>query len=365
MVCIAAFIILAICLLTVPIIRLFSKKTADGIVSLFKKATHCFTRRVTFRACDTSFKDDVKNGLLRRVVLKHPGWVKPLSAAIEVASLLIILLTVWSLLVGAKSLVSLYVYGTCNPSKPSACSLDSTESCAIDAAPIEFTEDPLGWIGNWFGEFGNAIMAIPARMKTWNAADYLPEATSYYGGRDESKPVAIDIFDPGCQVCAKSFRTQLQRGFFDKYNVAMLVYPIKSATDSSGYKYPNSYLVASYIMATAIQPLENSSNNPVAWRIIERMFTGTTDDGDSYQNAFNMSYGQSKAEEVLQDWLADFGYSEEQIDDIAKLVKSDKVKSLLESNQEMVNDRIKTKKIPTMIYDGRRHDGEFTDQTKF
>ena len=48
MVCIAAFIILAICVLTVPIIRLFSKKTADGIVKLFKSATHCFNQTSDF-----------------------------------------------------------------------------------------------------------------------------------------------------------------------------------------------------------------------------------------------------------------------------------------------------------------------------
>ena len=364
MVCIAAFIILGICVLTVPIIRILSKKTADGIVKLFKSATHCFTRRVTFRACDTSFKDDVKNGLLRKVILKHPGWVKPLSIAIEVASLLIILVTIWSLLVGAKSLVSLYVYGTCNPSNPSSCSLDSTESCTIDAAPIEFTKDPLGWVGNWFGEFGNAIKAIPTRMKHWEATDYVPETTSYYGGRDESKPVAVDIFDPGCEVCARSFQTQLDRGFFDKYNVAMLPYPIKSATSPSGYKYPNSYLVTSYIVATMLRPLDDT-DNPVAWQIIERMFTGQTEDGDGYQDAFNMSYGSEKAEEVLRDWLGDFGYSDEEVDEIAELASSDEVKQIIDSNTALVNDKVQTKKIPTMIYDGKRHDGEFTNETKF
>lgn len=364
MVCVAAFIILGICVLTVPIIRIFSKKTADGIVKLFKSATHCFTRRVTFRACDTSFKDDVKNGLLRKVVLRHPGWVKPLSISIEVASFLIIAITVWSLLVGVKSLVSLYVYGTCNPSNPSACSLDSTESCTIDAAPIEFTDDPLGWIGNWFGEFGNAIKAIPTRMKHWEATDYVPDTTSYYGGRDESKPVAVDIFDPGCQVCARSFKSQLERGFFDKYNVAMLSYPIKSATDPSGYKYPNSYLVTSYIVATMLQPLDNA-DNPTAWQIIERMFTGQTEDGDDYQDAFNMSYGSDKAEEVLRGWLTDFGYSDEEVDEIAELAQSDQVRQIIESNTSLVNDKIQTKKIPTMIFGGRRHDGEFTDDTKF
>ena len=361
MVCVAAFIVLAICLLTVPVIRLFNRRLADSIVSLFKKATHCFTRRITFRACDTSFKDDVKNGLLRKVVLKHPGWVKPLSALIEFLSLAIIVATVWSLLVGAKALVSLYVYGTCNPSQPSACSLDSTEACTIDAAPIEFTKDPLGWIGNWFGEFGNAIKAIPTRAKNWEATDYLPEVTSYYGGKRDGKPVAIDIFDPGCQVCARSFRSELDSGFFDKYNVALLPYPIVSSTSPSGYKYPNSYLVTSYIMAVQLQPPKhaNQSKNPVAWQIVERMFTGQADNDHDYLDEFNMSYGSQRAEAVLQGWLADFGYSDEEVKQASELAKSDRVKALIQSNIDLVNDNIKTKKIPTVIYDGERHDGEF------
>ncbi|MDO4271686.1 MAG: hypothetical protein Q4C83_01725 [Candidatus Saccharibacteria bacterium] len=360
MVCIAAFIILAICVLTVPIIRLFNKKLAKNITSLFKKSTHCFTRRVTLRTCDTSFKDDVKNSLLRKVILKHPKWVQPLSILIEVVSVLIIVLTVWSLLVGAKSLVSLYVYGTCNPTTPSACSLDSSESCSIDSVPIEFGEDPLGWIGNWFGEFGNAIKAIPTKMKHWEAKDYLPEAYSYYGGTKDTDKVAVDIFDPGCSVCAKSYRAQKESGFLNEYNVAFIAYPISSSTSAGGYKFANSYLVTQYLMAVQLQkPAEVEEDKSIAWQMIDRMFTGKDADGNDYQNAFNLGYDSKKAEEVLQQWLSDFGYTDDEVADIAKLAKSDKVKDLIAKNVDLVNNKVQTKKIPTMIYNGGRHDGEF------
>lgn len=363
MVCIAAFIILAICVLTVPIIRLFNKKLVKDIMSLFKKSTHCFTRRVTLRTCDTSFKDDVKNSILRRVILKHPKWVKPLSVLIEVASVLIIIITIWSLLVGVKALVSLYVYGTCNPSTPSACSLDSSEACSIDSAPIEFNKEPIKWIGNWFGEFGNAIKAIPTRMKHWNAEDYLPSVTSYYGGKHDGKPIALDIFDPGCIVCLNSFKAQKAAGFFDKYNVALMPYPIPSTTEPSGYKFQHSYLVTQYILAVQLKPLDDAKN-PAAWQLVERMYTGKSPNGDSNQNAFNMAYDDAKAESVLQEWLRDFGYSDDDVQDIAKLAKSDQVKQMIADNTKLVNDKIQTKKIPTMIFNGQRHDGGFNDQTK-
>ena len=362
MVCIAAFIILAVLVLAVPLIRLFSRRLADQIMTLFRRSTHCFTRRITLRTCDTTFAEDVKGTVLRRVVLRHPSWVKPLSALMELLSVLIVLTTIWSVLVGAKSLVSLYVYGTCNPTTPSSCSLDGSEACTIDAVPVAFNEHPVQWIGGWFSEFGEAIMAIPIKLKHWEARDYLPSQVSYYDDYDRRKPTALDIIDPGCTVCANSFKKQLARGFFKKYNVVILLYPIKDGRD--GYKFPNSYLVAQYLVAVQLKPLKKSGQ-PMIWQMIKRMYTGKTADGDSNQNAFNVAYDQAKAERVLKDWLRDFGYSDQQLEEIAKLARSDQVAKIIEDNTRLVNDKVKTKKIPTEIFAGQRHDGGFDDATKF
>lgn len=362
MVCIAAFIILAVLVLAVPLIRLFSRRLADQIMTLFRRSTHCFTRRITLRTCDTTFAEDVKGTVLRRVVLRHPSWVKPLSALMELLSVLIVLTTIWSVLVGAKSLVSLYVYGTCNPTTPSSCSLDGSEACTIDAVPAAFNEHPVRWIGEWFSEFGEAIMAIPTKLKHWEARDYLPSQVSYYDDYDRRKPTALDIIDPGCTVCANSFKKQLARGFFKKYNVVVLLYPIKDGR--GGYKFPNSYLVAQYLVAVQLKPLKKSGQ-PMIWQMIKRMYTGKTADGDSNQNAFNVAYDQAKAERVLKDWLRDFGYSDQQLEEIAKLARSDQVAKIIEDNTRLVNDKVKTKKIPTEIFAGQRHDGGFDDATKF
>lgn len=362
MVCIAAFIILAVLVLAVPLIRLFSRRLADQIMTLFRRSTHCFTRRITLRTCDTTFAEDVKGTVLRRVVLRHPSWVKPLSALMELLSALIVLTTIWSVLVGAKSLVSLYVYGTCNPTTPSSCSLDGSEACTIDTVPVAFNERPVRWIGEWFSEFGEAIMAIPTKLKHWEARDYLPSRVSYYDDYDQRKPTALDIIDPGCTVCANSFKKQLARGFFKKYNVAILLYPIKDGR--GGYKFPNSYLVTQYLVAVQLKPLKKSGQ-PIIWQMIKRMYTDKTADGDSNQNAFNVAYDQAKAERVLKDWLRDFGYGDQQLEEIAKLARSDQVAKIIEDNTRLVNDKVKTKKIPTEIFAGQRHDGGFDDATKF
>jgi hypothetical protein len=364
MLCVAAFIVLLICVLAVPIIRLFNKKTGDKIWHLFKKSTYCVGRRVTLRTCDSSFKDDVKNGLLRRVVLRHPKWVKPLSVLIEIASVLIILITIWSLLVVAKSGVSLYVYGTCNVATPSACVLDSSEACSIDSVAPKLTEHPVDWTVNWFREFGEAIAAIPTRLKHWDAKEYTAADATYYNTYDKNKSDALDIFDPGCVVCQRSYRAQKASGFFDKYNVALLPYPIKNG--SGGYKFANSYLIAQYIEATREVPLAGANlrggvhpARSAEWLIVDRIYTGKNADGVENQNAFNLQYSDSQARQVLNAWLKDFGYTDAAVKQIQTAVDSNAVKQAINKNYQIVNQQIKTKKIPTTIYDGKRHDGEF------
>ena len=358
MICIAAFVILLIIVLCLPIIRIFNKKSADKIWKLFKKSTYCVGRRVTLRKCDSSFKDDIKNSILRKVVLKHPKWVKPISAAIEVAAVLIILVTIWSLLTVVKSGVSLYVYGTCNPSQPSACVLNSTEACSINSTPVNFWQNPIKWTGNWFSEFGQAFAAIPTRMKHWDARDYLPDPPNYFNKYDPNKPIALDVFDPGCIICKKSFQNQLSSGFLDRNNMAVLPYPIKSG---DGYKFPNSFVVVSYLEAVRLKPLKTAPR-PVEWQIIKRMFTENAPNGDNWQNAFNVAYTNDQARKVLNSWLKDFGYDANQIAGIAELAKSDQIQQIIERNRNTVDNQIKTRKIPTMIFNGQRHDGLFEEQ---
>ena len=84
MVCIAAFIILALIGVFVAGISIFKPKVGKAYLKALKKAWGCLWKKVRLQKCETGFKDDVKNTLLSRVMLKHPKWVKPLSIIIEV-----------------------------------------------------------------------------------------------------------------------------------------------------------------------------------------------------------------------------------------------------------------------------------------
>lgn len=359
MICIAAFIILLLIWLFTPAMKIFGfKKQAENINKMFKKSLHCFSRRATFRACDSNFADEIKHSILRKLIVKHKKWVKPVSWAIEAVSFLIIVISIWSLLTVVKSGLALYTFGTCDVQQPDACALSGSEACTIDGS------NGNGPIVSWFTDWGEIFSAIPSRWTTWNAEELVVENSSYYGefsGKSEnSNAVAVDIFDPGCIICRRSFVAQKESGFFEKYRAHLIPYVI---TSEAGDKFNNSELIARYIEAIRdVQPEQGEKISP-EWLIVENLFTKKDEQGVIWQENFNgvsiKAYSAEKVESVLATWLKDAGYSEQQISDLATKAKSSEITAKLEANKKLVEDQIKTKKIPTMIYDGKRHEGQF------
>jgi len=349
MFCIAAFIVL-----------LFMAAVSAKYRRYLGKAWHCTFRRVTFRPCDISFKDEVKGRLLARVAVRKPKMVKAASIGLEIAAFLVIVLTVWSLYVVVKSGLNLYVYGTCNPSNAASCSLGA-EACSIEEVKPSFIESAKSfklheWFGNEFKSFGGTIVAIPTRAQNWKAQEYLPENVTYLGGYDASKPTAVEVIDPGCLYCQQLFRNIETADFAQRYNLAYIAYPIPDSTTSSGYKFPHSQLVVQYLEAIRMKPLEGAQN-PVDWQLLERIFVGVDAQGLAYQAQFNSSLNRAQVTTLLDSWLEEFGYSEQQVREIKQLAGSDQVAAVMQGNEAIVKNRIKTVKIPTIIYDGRRHDG--------
>ena len=167
MVCIAAFIILALIGVFVALISIFKPKVGKSYLKMLKKSWGCLGKKVRLQKCETGFKDDVKNTLLSRVIVKHPKWVKPLSVIIEVISIAIVVIAVWALLTAIKSLLAIWALGSCNVTKPSACSLGA-EICSIDESePTNVLEAT----GRWFTEWGEIFEAIPDKFHSYNADD--------------------------------------------------------------------------------------------------------------------------------------------------------------------------------------------------
>lgn len=350
MVCIAAFIVLGI-------ISIFSAKYRK----LAAEAWSCTAKRITLRPCDSTFKEDVKNSILSKVLIKAPKLLKIADATIEIAAAIIVVVTIWSVLVATKSLVNLYVYGTCNPSNASSCSLNATESCSANTGEITFTQSvsqfkELEWLGNWFKDFGSGIMAIPSQWQYWDAKNYLPQNVTYFNKYDTSKPTALEVIDPGCSSCRKLFINIKSTNFLNKYNLAYIAYPIKSVSTSNGYRFKSSLLITEYLESIRLYSRDNE-NKEIDWKIIDRIYTGKDSDGVPWQTAFDELLNDNQAKITLNNWLKDFGYNNSDLNAITKLVGSSEIKNVISKNSDIVENKIKTVQIPTIIYNGHRRSG--------
>ena len=128
--------------------------------------------------------------------------------------------------------------------------------------------------------------------------------------------------------------------------------------DGEKYNFENSDLIVRYIEAVRKLPLKQSDTSADV-RIIDRLFTENSPRKVVWQEDFKNYYSDAQAREVLNSWLKDFGYSDAEIEQIKQLVDSVEIRQQIDKNREVVEQKIEIIKIPTMIYDGKRHDGNF------
>lgn len=352
MFCIAAFIVLGI-------LSIFSARHRV----LAKQAWACVIRRVTLRPCDSNFKETTKAALLSRIAHKGPHVIRAADIALDMAAFAVLLLTVWSLFVAVKSGINLYVYGTCNPSNASSCSLGA-QACSIDSNQPGFWRairegDIIVWFGHEFSQFGESISLIPSRWKNWNAVEYLPANASYYQTYDPSKPTAVEIIDPGCQFCAQLFYNTKLTDFAGRFNLSYIPYAIPDSSSEGGYKFRHSLLIVSYLEAIRRQPAAASleQNPPADWFVLERVFTGSHPLNVSNQQAINTLLNKEQVEQLLNEWLVEYGYTEQELTALRTDAVSNEVANLINANKQLVTERINTVKIPTLLFNGRRYHG--------
>ena len=346
MVCIAAFIVLALIGVFVALISIFKPKIGKAYLKLFKKAWGCLWKKVRLQKCETGFKDDVKNTLLSRVVIKRPKLAKPLSIMIEIFSIVIVIIAIWALLTAVKSLLALWALGTCNVTKPAACTLGA-EVCSIDE---EEPSSILEATGRWFAEWGEIFEAIPDKFKTYVADDYLFNYIVANPGMSD-KPVAVDILDPGCLVCLKSYLNQKESGFFSSYEVHLVPFAIQDV--DGNYKFKNSELIVRYMFAA------EQFRSGLAVKLLEHVFTNKDSDGVTYQNLFNEDFSGTDARHQLESWLHEAGLDDGAIGEIREISNYPEITDKIEQNKEIVEQQLRVKGIPTMIYDGKKHTGLF------
>ena len=336
MVCVAAFIILCLVGIFVLILSIWMPKLGKRYWLIFKKAWGCVGKRITLQKCDTNFKADIKNSILKKFIIKKPKLVKPISFGIEVVAVIIVAITIFSLVETVKGGLALYILGTCNVSRPESCVFVEGDVCPVDLGKT-----------NWFQDWVILFQSIPDRIKDWDAKDYVDGKSIFYREYDPSKDTVLNIFEPMCHNCATSFGNQLEKGFFEKYNVALIPYSTKG--NISNY-------ITAVILAAHEEPLD-SEISP-SWLIIKQLFQGEYKDGISWQNAFITDLvSESDLEEIVRDWLEEIGYNPCQIEFIISSASSPEMIAKKNSAKDFVDENIRIRGVPTTIYNGRRNTG--------
>ena len=350
MFCIAAFIVLFIC-------GIFS----GAYRQMAKKAWHCVLRRVTFRPCDINFSEEVKGRLLGRIILTHPRLARFTDRWIDTLASVFVVLSVWSLAAVSLAGLNLLIYDTCNPRNSEGCSL-SGEACSISSYTPGFWElvrkgQPQYWFVTEAKTLADTISLIPARFKTWKAEDYTTTDNSWYYPWNSAKPTALEIVDPGCHACADLFGNIHKAGFENRYNLTYIAFPIPEPGTWSGYKFGNSWLIATYLEAMKqVAPARPTSRVAPDWRLLERIFTGADASGSKWQENFNTRFDPDQARAAISGFCGEFGYSREQQDKIAELARSPAIAAQVRAQQAIVEKRVRTVKIPTILFGGRRYD---------
>lgn len=349
MFCIAAFIVFGI-------LSIFSATYRP----LARAAWHCTWRRISFRPCDISFSEEMRGKLLSKLVFRMPRLAKFLDRWLNWISFGFVALSIWSVLYLANAGLNYWVYGTCDPRDVESCTL-SGEACGVDQVKLSLVqsvrEDRLGeWVTGPFTRFGQAVVRVPDRLKRWNAQEFLAPSATFYRTEDPAKPYVLEIIDPGCQYCKKLTHHIFEAELPDRANVSYLLYPIP--TPEGGYKFANSLLMASYIEAVKQVPLagSNPSLPPPDWRLLEMIFADPENNGSDLQTQFNIGFTRAQAEHRLRELLVEIGYTTAQVEEITAAAASPEIAQSIAEQRRIAEEEIRTIKIPTLIFQGRRFD---------
>ncbi len=346
MFCIAAFIVFCI-------LGIFSASYRE----LAKKAWYCVLRRVTLKPCDIGFDEEIKSKLLAKILPKAPWLAKFVMRWGNWIAGIFVFLSIWSLWIVLNSGLNLFVYDTCYPQNAESCSL-SGEACGVAQNQLTLGQawqegKMLTWVTSPVTDFATTISRVPDRLKKWEARDYTTMDSSYYYKFDESKPVALVIIDPGCIYCRKMFGNEKTADLMNTHNLTYLPYPIPKGNGE--YKFVNSVLITQYLEALKRFPLANAKT-PADWQLLEKIWTEQAPDGMDWQVKFDQFFDASTAEHKLQEMLVTLGYSGTDIEKIKNMAHSSTISEQMLANKTMVEDKIRTIKIPTILLNGRRFD---------
>jgi hypothetical protein len=354
MLCILAFIIF---LILFPILGFF-----PSYRQYFRKSWDCVFKKITLKPCDVNLGEELKGKLIGKLFALNPQLAKFFDKTFSFWAFAFVLINIWSLSYVAIAGLNLWVHDTCTPQYAEACALGG-DTCSIPVSYLTFEQalkgNQLGdWIAQPFKDLSDTVKRIPDRFKQWKAEDYLSPQPTFYPSNSD-KPLALEAIDPLCQFCNKLFKNIKASDFSTRYRLTYVTYPIPDASKPSGYRFANSYMVSSYLEAAkTIKPVNSTNSLSGDWQFLSELFTGRYQDKEDYQYMLNypLSEKPQEAEQLVHGILIKIGYSQDQVNELKEISRSQQVKDNLAKHRDIVENKIRTVKIPTIIFNGRRFD---------
>ena len=101
----------------------------------------------------------------------------------------------------------------------------------------------------------------------------------------------------------------------------------------------------------------NKIKSKYAVTIIDKIYTGKNHDNYSYQDLINDDYSKEDTVKNLETWLRNAGATENEIEGIRGNAESQEVTDIMARNRQIIENELRVKGIPTMLYDGQKHTG--------
>ncbi len=336
-----------------------------------RRSWSCVFKKVTLQPCEMNVGEELKSKLTSKIVLRFPRVAKFLRQTFTFWAVAFVILNLWSVWSVFNAGLNLWVYDTCDRVYAESCSL-SGEACGVSSGQLSLWQAAsqgkiISWVSDTSKNLVETISLVPVRFQSWPAENYLAPKPTYYAPFDPAKETVLEVMDPSCSACRKLFGRLKEAEIPSTYNLTYLLYPIPNAQSESGYKFRTSYLFATYVEALKDGPLPIVPNTimfdktlPVQapdWWLLQLMFTDKDNEGVPWQDGFNLSYSEDELEVRIHQILKSrMGYSDQQIKDIQARARSDDIKSRLELQRQIVEQRIHTIRIPTLLFHNRRYD---------
>ena len=247
---------------------------------LAKEAFSCIGRRVTFRPCDTGFKEKVQGQMVGFLMKRSVTAARLVRKNFELLSWIFFILTVWSLWATADGLYNFYKYGSCDGlNQTGFCVFDPTGSNAAFSDSVAINTDFI--LPSCDGATGpeNALLSkIPLSLEKYPTI----------AGDEENHVVMIGCFE--CRYTRETV-SRIDRLLTEQNPTFTFVH--HPVFNNTGY------------LTNIVQCLYEESGGDEWWQVVKELFATDISDLQNEEYVLELTRGKGFDDDSLQSCITE------------------------------------------------------------